>query len=322
MPQAAAIEAPGFLFAGQGAQYVGMGTQIASAFPEVYEAYGLADNALGEALSTLIMDGPQERLTLTENAQPAILALGYAHARIARRFGVVPRVLLGHSLGEYAAWVTAGSLRIDDAIQLVRVRGRAMQKAVPVGVGAMTAVISTPTETIDALCVEIGAAMGQVLSASVYNCPGNVVVSGHTEAVEALEARITADRLGTCRRLEVSAPFHCSLLSPAADELARALALVEVLPNVLPVVPNVTAEVVEPGCEPAQIRRLLVEQVVQPVRWEGCLRAALSYGIKTAVLMGPGTMTRSHLKRVDRRFPTVGFDDPNELTAWAGGGAA
>lgn len=322
MSNASAMQAPGFFFAGQGAQYVGMGRSIAASYPEVYETYGLADNILGEPLSAIILEGPQERLTLTENAQPAILALGHAHASIARRFGAEPLALAGHSLGEYAAWVSAGSLRIEDALQLVRVRGRAMQRAVPVGVGAMTAVISTPSDTIDAVCVDVARSMGRVVSASVYNCPGNVVVSGHTEAVEAVEARIAADRLGTCRRLEVSAPFHCELLRPAADELARALALVDVAPNALTVIPNVTAEPVGPGADPARIRELLVQQVVQPVRWEGCLRAALALGIQTAALLGPGTMTRSHLKRIERRFPSIAFDEVQELTSWTGGGVA
>ena len=301
-----------FLFAGQGAQYVGMGAEAAEAFPEVAAALTEADEALGEPLSRVIAAGPEEALTLTHNAQPAILALGVGHLRLALGLGLSPRVLLGHSLGEYAAWVAAGSLSFEDAVRLVRRRGQFMQEAVPVGVGAMSAIISAPTEVVERLCAEVSAP-GRLVAVAVYNCPGNVVVSGHVEGVEALERAVEEGRHGMPRRLAVSAPFHCELLAPAAKRLAEALAETEVRPNTLPVIANVTAEVVEPGASPEAIRELLVRQVQAPVRWEASLRRMLALGVERALTFGPGTMIQSQLKRVKRRMPMVSLDRLSDI---------
>ncbi|MEO1273729.1 MAG: ACP S-malonyltransferase, partial [Myxococcota bacterium] len=221
--------------------------------------------------------------------------------------GLAPRVVLGHSLGEYAAWVAAGALAYDDAVRLVRQRGQLMQEAVPVGVGAMSAIIAAPTALVEQLCEEARSALppGKVVEVAVYNCPGNVVVSGHTEGVEAVERNVEEGRHGVVRRLAVSAPFHCSLLAPAAERLAEVLSQIEVHPNDLPVIPNVTAEVVEPGAEPDLIRELLVRQVQAPVRWETSLRHMLEMGVNRALSLGPGTMNLAQLKRVRRRMPMV-----------------
>lgn len=309
-----------FLFAGQGAQYVGMGLDLQDE-PSFGEAFALAEEVLEVPLLDIVSNGPEERLTLTENAQPAILLLGILHQRLAERAGAAPTVLLGHSLGEFAAWTAAGSLALRDALALVQLRGRAMQEAVPVGVGSMTAVISAPTEVVESVCADERESSGRVVSVAVLNCPGNVVVSGHAEAVAAVSTRITDEGLGMTRPLSVSAPFHTSLLAPAAERLEAALADMEVAPNRVPVIPNVTAEVAGVGTGPDQIRAWLVEQVVAPVRWEESLRAALDSGVERAFALGPGTMQRSHLKRISRRFPLVAMDKEKERSAFLGGSA-
>lgn len=279
-----------FVFAGQGAQYVGMGAELFEADAQARALLERADAILGEPLSEVILRGPEAALTLTRNTQPAVLLLGLVHAALARRAGVEPAVLLGHSLGEFGAWVEAGSLGLEDALLLVRLRGEAMQSATPLGLGAMDAVISADAAQMEALCEEIAAQSGQILQVAIYNCPGNLVISGHAEAVQQARARIEAEALGVVRPLAVSAPFHTSLLEPAARALEEALAQVELAPNRLPVIPNVTGQVAAPGTDPAQIRAWLVRQVSQPVLWEDSLRAALALGAGRAVLLGPGGM--------------------------------
>lgn len=303
------------LFSGQGTQYVGMGQELAEARPEVQALMARADAVLGVALSRIMLEGPAEALTLTENTQPAILTLAMAHWGLLEGWGMTPVVALGHSLGEYAAWVAAGSLAFDDALGLVRLRGQAMQEAVPVGVGAMSAIISAPADEVEALCAQVARATGQVVRVSVYNCPGNTVISGHAEAVAAVGAQVEEARLGVVKPLEVSAPFHCELLEPAARRLEQALARVEVRPNALPVIPNVTAEVVAPGADPDDIRAWLVEQVVAPVRWEESLRAALALGATRALSLGPGEALKGHMKRVSRRFPMMALDLADDRAA-------
>lgn len=297
-----------FVFAGQGAQYVGMGAELFEADAQARALLERADAILGEPLSEVILRGPEAALTLTRNTQPAVLLLGLVHAALARRAGVEPAVLLGHSLGEFGAWVEAGSLGLEDALLLVRLRGEAMQSATPLGLGAMDAVISADAAQMEALCEEIAAQSGQILQVAIYNCPGNLVISGHAEAVQQARARIEAEALGVVRPLAVSAPFHTSLLEPAARALEEALAQVELAPNRLPVIPNVTGQVAAPGTDPAQIRAWLVRQVSQPVLWEDSLRAALALGAGRAVLLGPGGMARGHLKRIQRRFPFLDMD--------------
>lgn len=302
-----------FLYAGQGAQYVGMGLDAATEWTWIGKTYAEADAVLDPPISEIIERGPDGALTLTENAQPAILALGVAHARICADLGLEPSLVMGHSLGEYGAWVSAGAVDFADAVKLVRLRGRFMQEAVPVGVGAMSAIISAEASDVERVCEEVARSTSLVVRAAVYNCPGNTVVSGHLEAVEAVEAQIEAESLGVARRLAVSAPFHTSLLEPAARSLRLALADVHFRANQLPVASNVTGAVVEPGADPAAIRDLLVRQVVEPVRWEACMRAALERGVEQVVLLGPGSMLRGHVKRVQRRLPAANLDGMQDL---------
>ncbi len=297
-----------FCFAGQGAQYVGMGQDLDPAVSGPFWAH--VDEVLGQSLSVLVDKGPGDTLTLTQNTQPAVLALGTLHAKIVREMGVSPGILLGHSLGEYAAWVAAGSLALDDALGLVRLRGLAMQEAVPVGEGGMSAIISAPVDELEAICEEVAARRGEILQVAIINCPGNTVISGHLGAIEEAERAIEEQRVGVPRRLAVSAPFHCALLEPAARRLEVALRDIPVSPNTLPVIPNVTGEVAAPGQDPDQIRAWLVEQVMSPVRWEASLRTALSLGITEALSLGPGGMVRAHLKRVARKFPLLDMDKP------------
>ena len=302
--------ADAFLFAGQGAQYVGMGSELfAQGQTDLFEE---ADDALGEALTDVMFRGSEADLTLTRNTQPAILTLSLVHHQMLIQAGLRPLVLLGHSLGEYAAWVAAGSLSFRDAVQIVRLRGEAMQEAVPVGVGAMSSIVSAAAQEVEALCDEVSAETGQTLCVSVYNCPGNTVVSGHAEAVAEIGARVELLGLGRVIPLKVSAPFHCPLLAPAAKRLEAALEQVELKANLLPVVPNVTASVVAPGASAQTIRALLVRQVVEAVRWEESLRAAIEFGATRSVCLGPGTALRSHMKRVSRRFALVSMDDSDQ----------
>ncbi len=308
--------ADAFLFVGQGSQYAGMGADLLVEQPGLRDLLDRADAVLGVPLSRIMLEGPDETLTLTENTQPAILTLSLIHYSLALRSGRTPCVLLGHSLGEFSAWVAAGSLAFEDALRLVRLRGQAMQEAVPVGQGAMAAVISADLEEVEALCAEVAAETGQVVAVSVINCPGNTVVSGHAEAVALVEGRIRASGRGTTIPLKVSAPFHCGLLKPAAEALEAALALVSVEPSRLPVIPNVTGEVAPAGLDGDAVRRLLVRQVVEPVRWEASLRAAISAGATRAVSMGPGSALRSHLKRVSRRFPVLVLDEAEDRRSW------
>lgn len=298
-----------FLFAGQGTQYVGMGAGLWASHEPARALLTRAEAILGLPLGQIILEGPEERLALTEHTQPAVLLLGIVHHQLALERGLAPTVLLGHSLGEYAAWVAAGSLALEDALRLVRLRGRLMQEAVPVGVGAMSAVVGAESPAIEALCGEVAQRRGEVLSVAIHNCPGNLVISGHASAVREAEGLIEARQLGAVKALSVSAPFHCALLEPAARGLAQALAEVEVRPNALRVIPNATGRVAEPAQDPAQIRAWLVEQVVSPVLWEDSLRAALALGVKAAVGLGPGTTARAHLKRVDRKLPLVCLDE-------------
>lgn len=319
------MSAAAFLFTGQGTQYQGMGSDLLEAYPQARQRLQEADEVLGFSLSSIMLEAPLETLTLTENAQPAILALCMIHFEIACQMGAKPGVLLGHSLGEFAAWVAAGSIALEDALGLVRLRGQAMQEAVPVGVGAMSAIISTPTEEVERLCGEVSSARNEVVRVALYNCPGNSVISGVAGAVEAVGARIEDEGLGVVRSLAVSAPFHCSLLGNAATALQTAMEKIAFKPNQIPVIPNVTGQVAGAGTDPEQIRAWLVEQVTAPVLWEPSLRAVLDLGFERALSLGPGSMVRAHMKRISRRFPVLSLDsegDRGTLAALLDGGAS
>src|SRR5262245_51125434 len=252
------------LFPGQGAQAAGMGKALAQQFPVAAQVFAEADAALGFGLSQLCFEGPDDDLKLTTNAQPAIVATSIAALRVLEQeTGVQPAYVAGHSLGEYSALVAAGVLTLSDAVRIVRERGRLMQEAVPVGVGAMAALFNLSAEDVAAVCAE--AAEGEVVSPANLNGGGQIVIAGHASAVRRAVAGAKARGAKRAVELAVSAPFHCALMKPAADGLARALESVTVHSPTAPVIANVTADI---NADPLRVKELLIQQVTAPVRWE------------------------------------------------------
>jgi [acyl-carrier-protein] S-malonyltransferase len=299
-----------FLFPGQGSQKVGMGRALAEAFAVCRETFAEADAALDEPLSRLCFEGPAETLQLTEHTQPAILAMSTAVARLLESRGVVPSWAAGHSLGEYSAHVAAGTFAFGDALRIVRQRGRFMQEAVPVGEGAMAAVLGADAETVARACAE--AAQGEVVSAANLNAPGQIVIAGGTAAVARASERVRA--LGARRvvPLPVSAPFHCALMRPAEERLAPLLRQLAVHEPRLPVVANVDAEPKRDGTTAIEA---LVRQVSAPVQWESVVRRLASEGVRTYVEVGPGSVLTGLVKKIDRNATVVGVEDEAGLVA-------
>ena len=306
-----------FIFPGQGSQAVGMGKELADAFPAAKAVFDEVDAALGEKLSDLIWSGPIETLTLTANAQPALMAVSLAAARaLEAGFGVKisqAASVAGHSLGEYSALAAAGAISITDAAKLLRKRGEAMQAAVPVGQGAMAALIGkVNVEVAEAIAAE-GSAAGVVVVANDNN-EGNVVISGTKAGVEAAIAAAKTKGVKAIS-LPVSAPFHSPLMTPAADAMRSALAAATVNSPIVPVVANVTAR---PVSDPAEIKRLLVEQVCGRVRWRECVQwMATDGGVKTFVETGAGKQLSGMVKRNAPDAATVALNTPADLEAFA-----
>jgi [acyl-carrier-protein] S-malonyltransferase len=299
-----------FVFPGQGAQKVGMGRSLAAAFPICRDTFAEADEALGEPLSTLCFEGPDDRLMLTENTQPAILAMSTAVARLAVSRGMTPSFAAGHSLGEYSAHVAAGTLSFADALRTVRRRGRYMQEAVPVGAGAMAAILGLDADKVAQACAE--AAQGEVVSPANLNSPGQVVIAGHAGAVARASER--AKVLGAKRAipLAVSAPFHCALMKPAEERLAPELrALASKDPSV-PVVANVDAL---PKRTASESIDALIRQVSSPVRWEDVVKRLVADGATTFVELGPGSVLAGLIKKIDRGAAVASVEDEAGLQA-------
>ncbi|MGE0683759.1 MAG: ACP S-malonyltransferase [Candidatus Binatia bacterium] len=297
------------LFPGQGSQTAGMGKALAQQFPMAAKVFVEADEAVGFKLSALCFDGPDEELKLTANAQPAIVATSIAALRVLEHeTGVRPALVAGHSLGEYSALVAAGALTLSDAVRVVRERGCLMQEAVPVGVGSMAALFGLTPEEVTQVCVE--AAQGQIVSPANLNGGGQVVIAGHTDAVR--RAVTVAKGRGAKRAVElsVSAPFHCSLMAPVAEGLARVLAPVSVLPLTVGVLANVTAAV---NHDSSRVKDLLVQQVTAPVRWEESMMKLRELGYGAALEVGPGKVLAGLLKRIVADLPCVSFGDPSGL---------
>jgi [acyl-carrier-protein] S-malonyltransferase len=303
------------MFPGQGSQAVGMGRALAENYPAARQAFDEIDAALGERLTTVMWEGPAETLTLTENAQPALLAVSAAALRVLESeagFDVAREAafVAGHSLGEYSALVAAGSLAPADAARLVRIRGRAMQQAVPVGVGAMAALLGLEFEAAAAIAAE--AAQSQVCQAANDNGGGQVVVSGDKSAVE--RAVELAKERGAKRAmmLSVSAPFHCALMQPAADAMAQALATTQVLAPKVPVVANVLAR---PVSEPSEIVRSLVAQVTGTVRWRESVAFMAQAGVKTFYEVGAGKVLSGLVKRIAAGAAGIAVGTPEDIAA-------
>jgi [acyl-carrier-protein] S-malonyltransferase len=304
------------VFPGQGSQSVGMGRELAEAFPVARHLFEEIDDALKQNLSRLMFEGPESDLTLTENAQPALMAVSLAVLRILETEGGFDLVrnasfVAGHSLGEYSALAAARAFAVPDAARLLKRRGRAMQEAVPVGEGAMAAILNLDLDTVREIAA--AAEQGGVCSAANDNAPGQVVVSGDKEAVERAMA-LAAER-GSRRSvlLPVSAPFHCRLMAPAAEVMRDALAAVTVASPVVPLVANVTAKAER---EPDEIRRLLVEQVTGMVRWRECVLYMKEQGVDTIVEIGAGKVLSGLVRRIDRDLAASSVQNPADIEAF------
>jgi [acyl-carrier-protein] S-malonyltransferase len=299
-----------FLFPGQGSQRVGMGQALAEAFPECRAVFEEADAALGEPLSRLCFDGPEDRLMLTENTQPAILTVSVAAARLLHARGIQPSFVAGHSLGEYSAHVVAGTLDFADAVRIVRRRGQYMQEAVPVGAGAMAALLGADEAVALRACAE--GSEGEVVSPANLNAPGQIVIAGTRDAVARAGERAKA--LGARRvvPLPVSAPFHCALMKPAEDRLAPELRALPVQAPRRPVIANIDAE---PKVDGAAAIEALVRQVSRAVRWEAVVRRLASEGVRTYVEVGPGTVLAGLVRKIDRDARVASLEDPAGLDA-------
>jgi [acyl-carrier-protein] S-malonyltransferase len=304
------------VFPGQGSQAVGMGKALADAFPAARRVFDEVDEALGDKLSRTMWEGPGETLTLTENTQPALLAHSLAVIRVLETEAGVDLArdaayVAGHSLGEYSALAAVGSLALADAARLVRIRGRAMQKAVPVGVGAMAAVLGLEFDQAAEVAAE--SAQGQVCQAANDNGGGQVVVSGDKAAVERAVEIAKLKGAKRAMMLTVSAPFHCALMRPAADAMAAALASVTVKAPVVPVVANVTAR---PVTEPAEIVRRLIEQVTGTVRWRDSVAFMAGQGVTTFYEVGSGKVLSGLVKRIAAGAAGAAIGSPDDVAAF------
>jgi len=300
-----------FVFPGQGAQSIGMGKALADAYPAAKAVFDEVDEALGEKLSALIWEGDQETLTLTQNAQPALMATSLAAMRALESEGVTIEAasyVAGHSLGEYSALAAAGALSVSDAARLLRTRGEAMQKAVPVGVGAMAALLGLDFEAATAVAQE--AAMGEVCQAANDNDPGQVVVSGHVDAVNRAVALAKDKGAKRAVLLPVSAPFHCALMEPAAEVMAQALEQVDINRPAVPVVANVVAEGIT---DPATIRSLLVQQVTGSVRWRESVQWMAENGVTEIWEIGAGKALSGMVRRIERSIACSAIGTPDDI---------
>jgi len=301
------------VFPGQGAQTIGMGKDLADAYPEANAVFEEVDDVLGEALSALIWEGDVEELTLTQNAQPALMATSIAAMRALEAEGLgldKASFVAGHSLGEYSALCASGALSLGDTARLLRIRGQAMQQAVPVGVGAMAAILGLERADVDAVCVE--AAGDQVCQAANINDPSQIVISGHKEAVERA-AEIAKDK-GAKRALmlPVSAPFHCSLMQPAADRMAEALSETEISAPKVPLVANVTANAVT---DPSEIRARLVEQVTGSVRWLETVQFLVAESVESCWEIGAGKALSGMIRRIHKEMQVANVGKSADLAS-------
>ncbi len=304
-----------FVFPGQGSQTVGMGQELMAAFPVARETFEEIDDAIGQSLTRLMAEGPAEELMLTENAQPALMAVSIAALRVLEKEGGIDlsktvAFVAGHSLGEYSALAAAGTLSLAETARLLKIRGQAMQKAVPVGQGAMAALIGAE---LDLACeIAEAAANGEVCSPANDNAPGQVVLSGATAAID--RAIEIANKRGIRRsmKLPVSAPFHCAMMAPAADVMQKALDGVDMVRPLVPLVANVTAA---PEENPEDLRQLLVEQVTGMVRWRESVLAMREVGVDTLIELGSGRVLSGLAKRIDRDLTAMNVETSADVEA-------
>jgi [acyl-carrier-protein] S-malonyltransferase len=298
-----------FLFPGQGSQYRGMGSSLAGSYPQARQTFEEADDALGFPLSKLCFEGPEEALRLTENTQPALLAVSIAAYRVARALGVAPDYVAGHSLGEYSALVAAGGLPFDEALRLVRRRGKYMQEAVPAGVGAMAALLKLPQGKLDAILAE--AAQGEVVTAANYNSPDQTVIAGHRAAVE--RAMELAKSAGAKRAvsLPVSAPFHCPLMRPAQEQLKPDLDVAHFEDLATPLINNWQAREVRTA---ADAREGLFQQIPNPVLWTDSVRRLVENGVERWYEIGAGTVLTGLLRSIAPGSQAIGVGEARDIS--------
>ncbi len=297
-----------FLFPGQGSQAAGMGKELAALYPVARHTFQEADDALGFSLSKLCFEGPDSELKMTEITQPAVLTVSVAAARVLGEKGVVPQFVAGHSLGEYSAHVVAGTLEFVDAVRTVRNRGRYMQEAVPAGQGNMAAILGMPLDTLQQVCAD--AAQGEVVSPANINSPDQIVISGAQKAVE--RAAELAKERGAKRAvmLQVSAPFHCAMMQPAQDRLAKDLQQLKFSDPDVPVVANIDAQ---PKTQADPAREALVRQVTGAVQWLGCVQKLVSLGANMFVEVGPGKVLTGLMRQIDRAQTALNVEDEASL---------
>ncbi len=297
-----------FVFPGQGSQFPGMGKDLYESFSSAREVFDEADAALSFPLSNLCFEGPAEKLALTEHTQPAVLTVSIAALRVLEGLGERPDIVAGHSLGEYSAVVGAGGMSFADAVRVVRERGRFMQEAVPVGQGAMAAVMGLEVEAVARICKECAAA--EVVSPANLNAPGQVVIAGDIAAVERASSLARERGAKHVLRLPVSAPFHCALMKPAQERLATVLRQVEFRDLELPLVSNVDAVA---ATSAAEIRENLIRQVTSAVRWSESVREMVRLGVQAAVEVGPGRVLAGLIRRIDRSIQVRSVATPEQV---------
>jgi [acyl-carrier-protein] S-malonyltransferase len=302
------MEKVAFVFPGQGSQYIGMGKDFFENFREAREVFQEADDVLHLSISSLCFQGPEDALKLTENTQPAVLTTSIAVLRVLQaEKGVVPHLAAGHSLGEYSALVVSGALSFADAVQIVRLRGRFMQEAVPVGEGAMAAILGMERGQVEKLCEE--AAQGDVLTPANFNCPGQIVIAGHAKAIERAMERVKQEGKKAVA-LPVSAPFHSPLMKPAGERLEKVLEGITIQDLKIPVVTNVEADINQ---SKERVKELLVTQVSSPVRWEESMQKISGNGIEQILEIGPGKVLSGLMKRINPKIETKNIEDIQTL---------
>ena len=297
-----------FIFPGQGAQYVGMGKQIAEAYKSADDVFNQAAEALGFDVKKMIFESDDETLKITENTQPTILTASIACLQPLLEKGIKPDVVAGLSLGEYSAHIASGTMTFKDAVALVKKRGKFMQEAVPVGVGTMAAILGLDNNVVIECC-EAASSDGIVEPAN-FNCPGQVVVAGEIKAIERVVELAKEKGARRSMILPVSAPFHCSMLKPAGDKLSAELEKIPLNDMVIPVVTNVTAEYIT---NRDKVKELLVRQVSSSVKWEECVKAMISDGVDTFVEIGPGQVLSGFVKKINRQVITLNVEDIDSL---------
>ena len=300
-----------FVFPGQGSQKVGMLKDLYEAYPIVRERFAQADEALGYSISQLCFEGPDTELVKTANTQPAILTASVACYEILKEKGFTPDIVGGHSLGEYSALVAAGVLEFKDAVYVVHKRGEYMQEAVPLGKGAMAAILALPREEVVRICGEVNDTVGSVQAVN-FNCPGQIVIAGATKAVEVAAEKMKEAGAKRAVMLPVSAPFHSRLMEPAAKRLQEELDKIEVKDAQIPVVANISGEILKDG---ATIKEALVTQAAAPVLWEDCVATMVDFGVTRFVEVGPGKVLTGFTKKINKAMELANVEDEASLAA-------